>query len=75
MWEIFTLAKDIPYEDMDDSEVVADASRREGDRQLLQRSNDCPPEVYDVMMMCWKGEPSDRATFETLHEALISLDI
>ena len=51
MWEIFTLAKDIPYEDMDDSEVAADASRREGDRQLLQRSSDCPPEVYDVMMM------------------------
>ena len=75
MWEIFTLAKDIPYEDMDDSEVVADASRRERDRQLLQRSSDCPPEVYDVMMMCWKGEPSDRATFETLHEALISLDV
>ena len=75
MWEIFTLAKDIPYEDMDDSEVVADASRREGDRQLLQRSSDCPPEVYDVMMMCWKGEPSDRATFETLHEALLSLDV
>ena len=75
MWEIFTLAKDIPYEDMDDSEVVADASRREGDRQLLQRSNDCPPEVYDVMMMCWKGEPSDRVTFETLHEALLSLDV
>ena len=75
MWEIFTLAKDIPYEDMDDSELVADASRREVDRQLLQRSSDCPPEVYDVMMMCWKGEPSDRATFETLHEALISLDV
>ena len=75
MWEIFTLAKDIPYEDMDDSEVVADASRGEGDRQLLQRSSDCPPEVYDVMMMCWKGEPSDRATFETLHEALLSLDV
>ena len=75
MWEIFTLAKDIPYEDMDDSEVVADASRREGGRQLLQRSSDCPPEVYDVMLMCWKEEPSDRATFETLHETLISLDV
>ena len=75
MWEIFTLAKDIPYEDMDDSEVAADASRREGDRQLLQRSCDCPPEVYDIMLMCWKWEPSDRATFETLHKALFSLDM
>ena len=74
MWEIFTLAKDIPYEDMDDSEVAADASRREGDRQLLRRPQYCPPEVYDVMMMCWKGEPSDRETFETLHDALLSLN-
>ena len=74
MWEIFTLAKDIPYEDMDDSEVAADASRREGDRQLLRRTQYCPPEVYDVMLMCWKGEPSDRATFETLHETLLSLN-
>ena len=31
MWEIFTLAKDIQYDDMDDSEVASDASRREGD--------------------------------------------
>ena len=75
MWEIFTLAKDIPYEDMDDSEVAADASRREGDRQLLERSDDCPPEVYDVMLMCWKEEPSDRETFETLHDKLLSLDV
>ena len=74
MWEIFTLAKDIPYEDMDDSEVAADASRREGDRQLLERSNDCPPEVYNVMLLCWKDKPSDRATFETLHETILSLD-
>ena len=74
LWEIFTLAKDIPYEDMDDSEVAADASRMEGDRQLLERSNDCPPEVYNVMLLCWKDKPSDRATFETLHETLLSLD-
>ena len=27
MWEMFTLAKDIPYEDMDDTEVVNDATK------------------------------------------------
>ena len=26
MWEIFTLSKDIPCEDMDDTEVVANAT-------------------------------------------------
>ena len=75
MWEIFTFAKDIPYEDMDDSEVAADASKRNGNRQLLQRSKECPPTVYNVMLLCWKGEPSDRATFETLQETLLSLDV
>ena len=73
MWEIFTLTKDIPYEDMDDSEVAADASKRDGNRQLLQRPEECPPEVYNVMLLCWNGEPSDRATFEKLHETLLSL--
>ena len=29
MWEIFTLAKDIPYEDMEDEELIADATRKE----------------------------------------------
>ena len=29
MWEIFTLAKDIPYEDMEDEELVADATSKE----------------------------------------------
>ncbi len=28
MWEIFTLAKDIPYEDMQDEELVVDATQK-----------------------------------------------
>ena len=72
MWEVFTLGKDIPYEDMDDSEVVADASD-EGNRQLLKKPKDCPDNVYEVMMLCWEEEPKDRATFEKLHETLSSL--
>ena len=72
MWEVFTLGKDIPYEDMDDSEVVADASD-EGNRQLLKKPKDCPDDVYEVMMLCWEEEPKDRATFEKLHETLSSL--
>ena len=41
MWEMFTLAKDIPYEDMDDSEVAANAIKKSGDRQLLECPKDC----------------------------------
>ena len=73
MWEMFTLAKDIPYEDMDDTEVVNDATKPKEDRKLLERPKDCPQDVYSVMLMCWAMEPSDRATFDTLHESLTAL--
>jgi hypothetical protein len=73
MWEIFTLAKDIPYEDMDDSEVAADGSKKSGDRTLLERPKDCPEDLYSVMLMCWATEPEDRATFDKLHQTLSSI--
>ena len=72
MWEMFTLGKEIPYEDMDDSEVVADASD-EGNRQLLKRPTDCPKEIYETMLMCWREEPKNRASFDKLHETLCSI--
>ncbi len=59
MWEIYTLAKDIPYEDMDDSEVAADASKRDGNRVILEKPKDCPQEVCDIMLMCWKEDPKE----------------
>ncbi len=74
MWEIYTLAKDIPYEDMDDSEVAADASKRDGNRVILEKPKDCPQEVYDIMLMCWKEDPIERATFDKIHSLLLPLN-
>ena len=75
MWEIFTLAKDVPYEDMDDKEVIEDATKNDGSRKLLQEPKDCPQGVYDVMLQCWKENPKERATFEKLHNALSLLTV
>ena len=72
MWEIFTLAKDIPYEDMEDEELVADATSKEK-RTLLAKPTNCPPYVYEVMLMCWEDKPKDRASFDTIHTTLLSL--
>ncbi len=69
MWEIFTLAKDIPYEDMQDEELVVDATLKHP-RTLLAKPTNCPANMYDVMSMCWKESPSDRASFETLYDIL-----
>ena len=72
MWEIFTLAKDIPYEDMEDEELIADTTCKER-RTLLVKPTKCPANVYEVMLMCWEDKPIDRASFDTIHTTLLSL--
>ena len=47
MWEIFTLAKDIPYEDMQDEELVVDATQKHP-RTLLAKPTNCPA----IMTLC-----------------------
>ena len=69
MWEIFMLAKDRPYSDMEDMELVNNAIESE-ERLLLQQPEHCPDDVYKVMMSCWAREAKDRATFEQLHAML-----
>ncbi len=69
MWEIFTLAKDIPFEDMQDEELVVNATLKHP-RTLLAKPTSCPANMYDVILMCWKESPSDRASFETLYDIL-----
>ena len=73
MWEIFMLAKERPYSDMEDMEVVNDAIEKE-ERTLLQQPDHCPDDVFQVMMRCWAKEPKDRATFEELHAMLMQLN-
>ncbi len=62
LWEIYTLGKLDPYDHMTDEEVIADAIRGP-DRALPARQENCPQEVYDIMLRCWVHEPSMRADF------------
>ena len=73
IWEIFMLAKERPYSDMEDMEVVNDAIEKE-ERTLLQQPDHCPDAVYQIMMKCWAKEPKDRATFKELHVMLMQLN-
>ena len=68
------LAKERPYSNMEDLEVVDDAIEKE-ERTLLQQPDHCPDDVYQVMMRCWAKEPKGRATFEELHSALSQLSM
>ena len=71
-WEIFTLAKEQPYNDMSDKQVVDDAIK-DKNRMLLARPDMCPPEVYEIMLKCWEHSTKQRATFEELYQLLSSI--
>ena len=71
-WEIFTLAKEQPYNEMSDKQVVDDAIKGKN-RKLLARPDMCPPEVYEIMLKCWEHSTKQRATFEELYQLLSSI--
>ena len=73
MWELFTLAKEQPYADMKDKELIADAMKG-AQRQLLSRPNACPEPIFQIMMQCWATEPEPRATFKSLYDQLMAID-
>ena len=69
LWELYTLAKCDPYDDMTDEEVIQDAIRGPN-RKLLPSPDACPREVYDVMLRCWVHEPAMRADFGEIYSRL-----
>ena len=70
MWEIFTLAKDLPYPHLSDDEVIHNALKREY-RLFPSRSAACPEPVYEIMEQCWIVNLKQRPTFEKLHSMLL----
>ena len=74
MWEIFTLAKEQPYNDMSDQQVIEDALKGKN-RKILARPYMCPLEVYKIMQKCWAHNSKQRSTFEELFQLLTSIYI
>ena len=72
MWEIFTLTKEQPYNDLSDKKVVEDALKGKN-RKTLPRPDMCPLKVYKIMLECWEHNSDQRATFEELFQLLISV--
>ena len=72
MWEVFTLAKEQPYDAFTDQQVIDNAVNTE-ERKLLSRPQYCPEEVYEVMQQCWEKDPEKRIDFEDVYSSLASL--
>ena len=73
MWEIFNLAKEQPYSNMSDKQVVEDALKGKN-RTLMAKPNLCPIEVYKIILECWAHNSNGRATFEKLFQLLTSIE-
>jgi len=61
MYEVVTFGR-MPYAGMTNPEALAAVER--GFR--MERPSTCEEHYYDVMMQCWKKNPDERPTFETL---------
>ena len=73
MWELFTLAKQLPYGYLADDEVVAEViqnSLGEESCQLLSKPPACTEPVFDIVQRCWVHNMKQRATFSELHKLL-----
>jgi fyn-related kinase len=51
-----------PYPSMSNQEVLQQVSRS----YRMQKPNNCPDRLYQIMLNCWKTNPEERPTFEAL---------
>ncbi|EDO47097.1 predicted protein, partial [Nematostella vectensis] len=65
LWEIFTLGGS-PYPGLPANEVYQ--YLMEGQR--MAQPEDCPQEMYDLMLRCWQHDPAQRPTFTQLLETI-----
>ena len=65
MWELFTLAKDLPYPHLSNEEVIHNALKREY-CQFPVKPVVCPQPVYEVTERCWAVDMRHRPTFQKL---------
>ena len=72
MWEIFTLAKEQPYNYMSDKQVVENALKGKN-RKTLPRPDMCPLKVYKIMLECWEHKTDQRTTFVEIFQLLSSI--
>ncbi|XP_002736738.1 discoidin domain-containing receptor 2-like [Saccoglossus kowalevskii] len=69
LWEIFTLAKEQPYSDLTDQQVIENTGeyyRNTGEEVILDRPSACPKDIYCYMKQCWRRDTETRPTFDYL---------
>ncbi|KAL0966857.1 hypothetical protein UPYG_G00301030 [Umbra pygmaea] len=67
LWEMCTHGQE-PWLGLNGSQILHKIDK-EGER--LPKTEDCPQDIYNVMLQCWAQKPEDRPTFLALREFLL----
>ncbi|KAL4631067.1 activated CDC42 kinase 1-like isoform X5 [Arapaima gigas] len=67
LWEMFSHGQE-PWLGLNGSQILHKLDK-EGER--LPKPEDCPQDIYNVMLQCWAQKPADRPTFMALREFLV----
>ncbi|XP_040198419.1 tyrosine-protein kinase Fes/Fps [Rana temporaria] len=68
LWEAFSLGSN-PYTSMNNQqtrEAIEQGSR-------LPAPDNCPEDIYELMLRCWEYDPRKRPSFSIVHQDLISI--
>lgn len=70
LWEILNLGRRMPYETMNDPQVVDNLSHLHLDDDqfiYLPRPATSTKDLYDLMCECWRRNDVERPTFREIH--------
>lgn len=68
LWELFSYGE-VPYRGMSNKEV----SEQVIAGYRLEMPPGCPPEIWNLMKICWAENPKERPTFSEINEKLEKL--
>ena len=69
LWEIFTLCRKQPYEEITDEDFITNAQNG-FKKNTLDRPPSIPDAVYNVMIACWNYSPVQRPDFDSVYDEL-----
>ncbi|XP_067417186.1 activated CDC42 kinase 1 isoform X2 [Emydura macquarii macquarii] len=67
LWETFTCGQE-PWVGLSGSQILHKIDK---ENERLARPEDCPQDIYNVMLQCWARKPEDRPTFVALRDFLL----
>ncbi|XP_055085875.1 activated CDC42 kinase 1 [Periophthalmus magnuspinnatus] len=69
LWEMFTHGQE-PWLGLNGSQIL---HKVDVEAERLSKPDDCPQDVYNVMLQCWSPKPEDRPTFIALRDFLLEM--